>query len=243
MGRNPGNMYRELAGQPYTRREYIGGVPGIRITQFELGNKDGDFDATVHLVTDEQAQVRHGAIESARVSANRHLVKNCGLLGYHIKVRVYPHHVLRHNKQAAGAGADRISSGMRGAFGKPVGTAARADAGQQIFTLRTHWQFWDEAQEALRRAYMKLPTPCSIVTEEEIPADIEERMKNATAMGSTEVEIVEGEDEEDEAEEDEEAEEAEAEAEGEEPEGGEADEEEGEDIGEGDAPGTQEHSL
>ena len=28
------------------------------------------------------------------------------------------------------AGADRLSSGMRGAFGKPYGTAARVDIGQ-----------------------------------------------------------------------------------------------------------------
>lgn len=245
MGERPGSMYREIKGQAYTRREYIGGVPGLRITQFELGNKHEDFEVTVHLIADEQAQFRHQAIESARVSANRLLVKNCGALGYHIKVRVYPHHVLRHNKQAAGAGADRISSGMRNAFGKPVGSAARVSAGQELFTIRTHWQFWDQAKEALRRAYMKLPTPCSIVTEQEVPVDIEERMKNAKAIGSTDVEELEPTEEEEEEEEELEEEELEGEeVEGEEAEGEEGEgEEDEEQIGEGDAPGAQEHSL
>jgi large subunit ribosomal protein L10e len=29
-------MYREIRGQAYTRREYMGGVPANRITQFDL---------------------------------------------------------------------------------------------------------------------------------------------------------------------------------------------------------------
>ena len=35
------------------------------------------------------------------------------------------------------AGADRLSSGMRGAFGKPYGTAARVDIGQVLISVRT----------------------------------------------------------------------------------------------------------
>jgi len=230
-------MYRQLDGQAYTRKEYIGGVPGLRITQFELGNKDEDFEATFHLVPEESCQVRHGALEAARVAANRALVKNCGSLGYHIKVRVYPHHVIRHNKQAAGAGADRISSGMRNSFGKPVGTAARVDEGQPIFTVRTHWQFYDVALEALRRAYMKLPTPCNRIVDGERPADLNKRIKSAKAIGSTEVGPAPTAKEEDEVEVGE-AETVEAgEAEDEEAEG-EEDEEEG-----SEGPHSTEHTL
>ena len=235
MGEKPGSMYREVDSQAYTRKEYIDGVPGLRLTQFELGNKQGDFECVMHLVADEKCQIRHGALEAARVAANRALVKNCGSLGYHIKVRVYPHHVIRHNKQAAGAGADRISSGMRNSFGKPVGAAARIDVGQQVFTVRTHWQFYDVAQESLRRAYMKLPVPCSREVEGEVPKNIAELMKGATAIGSTEIE-------EEEEEEEEEVEEVELE-EGEEPE---AEDEEGEaEVEEGgeDEPHSTEHSL
>ena len=45
----------------------------------------------------------------------------------------YPHHVLRENKQATGAGADRVSQGMRCAFGKNVGTAARVKRAKSNF--------------------------------------------------------------------------------------------------------------
>jgi large subunit ribosomal protein L10e len=235
MGEQPGSMYREVNSQAYTRKEYIDGVPGLRLTQFELGNKQGDFDAVLHLKAGEKCQIRHGALEAARVAANRALVKNCGSLGYHIKVRVYPHHVVRHNKQAAGAGADRISSGMRNSFGKPVGAAARIDVGQPIITVRTHWQFYDVAKESLRRAYMKLPIPCDREVKGEVPKNIEEMMKGATAIGSTELE----EEEEEEELEEEEAEEAEVleEAEDEEAEADDA-EEEGEE-----GPHETEHSL
>lgn len=232
MAPQPGSMYRDITSQSYTRKEYIDGVPGLHITQFELGNKDGDFDAVLHLRAGERCQIKHSALEASRVAANRALVKNCGSLGYHIKVRVYPHQVLRHNKQAAGAGADRISSGMRNSFGKPVGAAARVETGQPVITIRTHWQFYDVAQEALRRAYMKLPIPCDIDVEGEVPKNVDELMKGATAIGSTELE------EEEEEEEELEEEEAELE-EGEEPEEGEAEEAEEEEEG----AHSTEHSL
>ncbi|MDX1611068.1 MAG: 50S ribosomal protein L16 [Candidatus Thermoplasmatota archaeon] len=185
MGRMPGRMYRRITQQAYTRREYIGGVPGLRIQQFELGNKSGEFPAVIHLVAEERCQIRHQALESARIATNRVLVRNCGGLGYHLKVRVYPHHVLRHNKQAAGAGADRISSGMRQSFGKPVGAAARVESGQAVFTVRTNWGFLDDVKEAFRRAKMKLPTPCRVEVEGEIPKNIRELEQEATAIGTT----------------------------------------------------------
>lgn len=202
MGRMPGRMYRKITQQAYTRREYIGGVPGLRITQFELGNKNEDFPAVIHLVAEERCQVRHTALESARIAANRVFVRNCGALGYHFKVRVYPHHVLRHNKQAAGAGADRISSGMRQSFGKPVSSAARVEAGQPIFTVRTNWGFLDDVKEAFRRAKMKLPTPCRIEVEGEIPKNIAELERQAQAIGTTVVAEVDDAVEEEEEEED-----------------------------------------
>jgi large subunit ribosomal protein L10e len=91
--------------------------------------------------------------------------KRAGVQNYHLKVRIYPHHVLRENKQATGAGADRVSDGMRKAFGKAVGTAARVRSGQKVLTIRTHEQFVQDAKSALRKAGMKLPSPFSIIIE------------------------------------------------------------------------------
>ena len=46
-------------------------------------------------------------------------------MGYFFQLRIYPHHILRENPLAAGAGADRMSTGMKCAFGKPISVAAR----------------------------------------------------------------------------------------------------------------------
>ena len=42
-GRKPARMYRRVKSQSYTRREYMGGVPHSRVSQFEMGNKKGEF--------------------------------------------------------------------------------------------------------------------------------------------------------------------------------------------------------
>lgn len=159
-------MYRQIRGQAYTRREYMGGVPATRITQFDLGNVKGDFPLVVTLKGEEACQIRHNALEAARIAAVRHLNKKAGSVNYHLKIRIYPYVVLRENKQATGAGADRVSDGMRKAFGKAIGTAARVSVGQSLMSVRTTKAHFLAAKEALKRASMKLPTPCRIVVEQ-----------------------------------------------------------------------------
>ena len=159
MVRKPGKMYRSLAKKAYTRREYMGGVPGNKIVQFEMGNLSQEFPTEVDLIVEESCQIRHSALEASRISINRKLMKDVGRTNFHFKVRVFPHHVLRENKQATGAGADRVSEGMRLAFGKAVGTAARVEAGQIIFTVYSNAQYLDKIKAAMRNGAHKLPTP------------------------------------------------------------------------------------
>src|SRR3989442_15465786 len=80
----------------------------------------------------ENVQIRHNALESARVSANKVLFDKYGETGYRLQLCVYPHIILRENKMIATAGADRLQEGMRRAFGKPTGRAARVHDGQSI---------------------------------------------------------------------------------------------------------------
>ena len=162
MASKPGSMYREIRGMATTRREYMGGVPASRITQFDIGNKTFNFPIQVSLLAVEQCQIRHTALESARISANRVLEKYVGLTNYRLRVCVYPHNVIRENKQATGAGADRVSQGMRAAYGKPIGTAARVQPNQILMTVGVGKEFYDHAKNALRKAGMKVPTPCKI---------------------------------------------------------------------------------
>ncbi|KAG8925429.1 60S ribosomal protein L10 [Tulasnella sp. 417] len=55
------------------------------------------------------------------------------------------------------AGADRLQTGMRGAWGKPYGTVARVNIGQIILSIRCKEQNAHVVQEALRRARYKFP--------------------------------------------------------------------------------------
>jgi len=138
MVRKPAKMYRDISKKAYTRRKYMGGVPGSKIVQFEMGNLSQEFPLEVDLLVDEACQIRHSALEAARITANRRLMKN---------------------KQATGAGADRVSEGMRLAFGKAVGTAARVEPNQRIMTVYSTPPYLEKIKDALRHSGHKLPTP------------------------------------------------------------------------------------
>jgi len=162
MVRKPAKMYRNISKKAYTRREYMGGVPGSKIVQYEMGNLSQEFPTEVDLIVEEACQIRHSALEAARITANRRLMKDVGRSNFHFKVRVFPHHVLRENKQATGAGADRVSEGMRLAFGKAVGTAARVSPGQKIMTVFSTPQYLEKIKDALQHSAHKLPTPAHL---------------------------------------------------------------------------------
>merc|ERR1719264_1945757 len=83
------------------------------------------------------------------------MINNAGRDFFHIRMRPHPYHVLRINKTLSCAGADRLSTGMRGAFGKAYGTAARVKIGQVLVSIRTKDEKVQIAAEALRRARFK----------------------------------------------------------------------------------------
>jgi large subunit ribosomal protein L10e len=165
MARKPARMFRRLE-RPFTRVEYIDGVPGIRVRMFDMGNRSATFPVMVTLVAKEAVQIRDTALEAARVSANKFISRRVGSSNFKLKLRIYPHHILREHKMAVGAGADRISQGMRAAYGKPVGRAARVFPGTKIMSIWVKPEHFEFAKEALRRASMKFPTPTKIIVEE-----------------------------------------------------------------------------
>ncbi|NYB51562.1 MAG: 50S ribosomal protein L16 [Methanobacteriaceae archaeon] len=150
----------------YTRKDYIRKIPGSRIVQYDMGNLSAEFPLTVSLALKEKAQLSHNALEAARIATNRYMQRKSGRMGYHLKIRVYPHHIVRENPMATGAGADRVQDGMRKAFGKPVSSVALVKANQRVLTIRTNKKNFIDAKEALRRAAMKFPVPCRIVIDQ-----------------------------------------------------------------------------
>jgi len=170
MALRPGRCTRRVK-RPWTRvskkkprKSYVVGVPGIKVHHFEMGNKKkkDNFKTNIWLVAKQHVQIRHNAIEAARVVTHKYLAKSIGVENYFLKILIYPHQVLRKHSLATGAGADRFSQGMRLAFGKPIGRAAVVKEGQRIFLLKTDKKNLKEAREAFRRCNSKLPTTCTI---------------------------------------------------------------------------------
>jgi large subunit ribosomal protein L10e len=158
----PAKCYRDLK-RPFTRKSrykkanYVGGVPGSKITIFDMGDKNKQFTYTVTLVNNDDALVRHNALESARITANKFLSIKVGKGNYHFRVLPYPHHVMREHALATGAGADRFSTGMAKSYGKSVGRAARVKAGQSIMSVWVEDNYIEPAKVALNKASQKLP--------------------------------------------------------------------------------------
>ncbi|KAI8584856.1 ribosomal protein L10e/L16 [Geranomyces variabilis] len=160
MGRRPAKCYRYCKNKPYPKSRFCRGVPDPKIRIFDLGRKKAgvdEFPCTVHLVSNEHEQISSEALEAARITANKYIVKMSGKDSFHMRVRVHPYHVTRINKMLSCAGADRLQQGMRGAWGKPQGLVARVHIGQVLLSIRTKDANKAIVTEALRRAKYKFP--------------------------------------------------------------------------------------
>lgn len=151
---------------PYTKRKYMGGVPGSKIVKFTMGNTGREYTHRVELVNIREVQIRHNALESARVAANRVLEKYVGRDNFMLKVVPFPHNIIREHKRVNVAQADRFQEGMKKAYGKPSAVAARVKQGQPIFVAEVDKANVEYAKEALKRAGDKFPIPTRIVASE-----------------------------------------------------------------------------
>jgi len=149
--------------RPYTRADYIAGAPQPRIAKYTGGTYSDNYDYELLLVAKEDMQVRDVSLESARVSLTKYLDSTLGSSNYFMELKAHPHHVLRENKLIFGAHADRLQEGMRRAFGKPVGRAARVLRGSPVFRVLVRENGLQAAKEALDIASKKLPKSYQIV--------------------------------------------------------------------------------
>src|SRR5512139_2284160 len=156
--------YRPVKGQAYTRKKFAKGFPPPKIVKFTMGDTKGTFGIEARLVALKRVQIRHSALEAARVATNRILMDKL-INDYLMVVLPYPHMILRENKMIFGAHADRLQQGMRRSFGKAIGTAARIEPDQPIMTVRVKASAMETAKESLKRGAAKLPIPCRVVIE------------------------------------------------------------------------------
>ena len=154
--------FRDPKQMAYTRRKYMGGIPGSKIVKFTMGNTSKKFPVKVELINLEHGQVRHNSLESARIAANRQLELKLGKDLYYMKVVPFPHIVLREHKRINVAQADRFQEGMKSPYGKPTGTAARLKRGEPLIIIEVEPEGVEVAKEALERARDKLPMPSRV---------------------------------------------------------------------------------
>jgi large subunit ribosomal protein L10e len=138
------SSYSKKKVRPFTRKSnrkqkaYIKAVPPLKIVKFQMGNskafRQGKQKYLIRLISKEKIQLRDNALESGRMMIVKVLDKDAPGQ-YFFEIKVYPHHILRENKTAAGAGADRLSSGMKHSYGITIGRAAIVQPGKEIFFI------------------------------------------------------------------------------------------------------------
>ena len=160
--------YRRLE-RPYTRKSryreksFIRGNPHNKIVRYNMGDPNKTYDYKLQLVAKEPMQIRAAAIESARLFINRHSERKVGPKQYYFRIIAYPHHHLRENALASGAGADRLSTGMKFSFGKVIGVAAQLKAGSVLVELNIEKSKLDVAKQIFNTARSKLPGSFSVI--------------------------------------------------------------------------------
>jgi len=140
----------------YTRKEYIAGSPTPKISRFTLGKPDQSFSNIYLLEAEEDGIIRHGSLEAARVAANKVLQDALGENNYFLRIIPFPHLVVRQHRFLAQAGADRLSQGMKRAYGKPTNLAAKVRMGDPIMEIRVANADPRLAKEAFRLASSKM---------------------------------------------------------------------------------------
>lgn len=159
-----GANYRQVKGHFFSKK-YAPGTPNPKVARFTTGKYSTDYSYAIQLISRGRVQIRSNALESARVAANKKLA-TLGEENYYLKVVTYPHLVLRENKMIATAGADRLQEGMRKAFGKPIGVAARVEIGSVVLELQVKAADLGRGKEAIHAAKAKLPMITEIKVEE-----------------------------------------------------------------------------
>tara|TARA_Y100000310_G_C20423819_1_gene687986 strand:- start:198 stop:710 length:513 start_codon:yes stop_codon:yes gene_type:complete len=145
----------------YKKKGFVKSTAASKVVKYHMGDTSKDFKKIVKLVSKDKYQVRHNALESCRMLINRQLIKKFGPKGYHMFINVFPHHILRENKMLTGAGADRMQSGMKHAFGKAMGSAAQVKKGTTIFTVMVDSEE-GFVSDLMKKVKTRLPGPVMV---------------------------------------------------------------------------------
>ncbi|MFH0713076.1 MAG: 50S ribosomal protein L16 [Candidatus Micrarchaeota archaeon] len=184
MGLRPARTIRVAQGQQWSRisskrprKCFVKGAPRPKVRQYEMGS-DKYYECKVELSCRSPIHVRDNALEAARQAANKYLEKTLMIENYFFRVNKYPHLVIREHSALGVAGADRISKGMKRAFGRPKGRMCRVNKGEAVFTVFCNKNIVKDVKIALTRANLKLSGNYDLVVK-----DITNERVNLTKKG------------------------------------------------------------
>ncbi|MCK4647853.1 50S ribosomal protein L16 [Candidatus Pacearchaeota archaeon] len=143
-GLRKASAYSKKRVLPYTRtskkkgKSYVKTVPQQKIVKFAMGRERlyarGKLPHVLTLVSVENVQIRHNALEACRQYINKKLDEEFNGQ-YFFRIIPYSHHIQRENKMITGAGADRMQTGMQLSFGKSAGKSAIVKLNGRLFMV------------------------------------------------------------------------------------------------------------
>ena len=137
------------------RKSYIKGAPRPKVRQYHMG-ADRYYELEVDMYSTKDINLRDNSLEAARQAANKYLENKLMVQNFYMTLLKYPHVVVREHTALGVAGADRISKGMKAAFGAPKGRMAQVRKGDGIFRVRIMAKSLPVAKKALAMAMVKL---------------------------------------------------------------------------------------
>ncbi|PIN94151.1 hypothetical protein COU54_00075 [Candidatus Pacearchaeota archaeon CG10_big_fil_rev_8_21_14_0_10_31_24] len=161
------SAYSGKRARPFTRvsktkhKAYIKVNPNNKIAKYQQGSgkdfREGKHFFMVKLIAEQGVQIRDLALEASRMFVTK-MLESKFPGQFYLRLKVYPHHLLRDNKTAAGAGADRLSTGMTHSYGIIAGRVAMVKPGKEIFTVScTTDKVARIARDSLAKVKPKIP--------------------------------------------------------------------------------------
>ncbi len=194
MGLRPNICYRSIErsntrhGPKVQAKDFLGGVPGVRTRQFVMGDQRTNYEWVLDLKATSPVQVRDNALEALRQKITRELGLKVGKDNWLVRIRQYPYHVLRENKAATGAGADRVSKGMKHAFGRNIGRAVQVRKNDILLSVLVDTPYIEIAKRILERSKYKIFMDYEIVLSKHTNMQLSGRKKWVREVKVAEVE-------------------------------------------------------
>ena len=134
--------------------------------QFHVGNRraaeTGEFPVVVELRSDNNCQIRHTALEAARVISNSTIRNQAGAQGYALRVHTF--HITysgRINRRLVPVLTVFLKE-CDVLLERMLELLLALKRGQRVISIQVQPNHYLTARDALRKASMKFPTPCTI---------------------------------------------------------------------------------